>query len=235
MLCRYGLLSPALWTLIMGLISHGGQGAEAWENALAGMKLAAYPKGIGETPLLLHETNCISLLLKSFKSNAVVKCMVVLPDTTDELYLRHNFKATRLSTAATLLETISVLTNHSNIRVQFRAPFLLLYAAHDFTTATVQVTDAKTWNEIQNVSHSESWLLEDYDWDRIQPKLQKVLNVKINPKFDSVDSYHFYRHSLAGYNLTGPELIEALALTGKTKVSINKNNVVFELDQRMLR
>lgn len=207
------------------ILSHSTQAADVWETALAEMKLATNAAS-------LHETNCIPLLLASFKPNPVVKCMVFLPDTTDEIYLRHNVRVKLSPPSPTLLETISALTNQSPIRVQFRAPFLLFYAARDFTIPVIQITDTNTWQKIQKISPIASFAFKDSDWSRIQPRLQKLVKTKITPWSTSVDSYHFYRHNLVGHDLTGAELIEAVALAGKTTVSVRKKTVAFELDQR---
>ena len=50
----------------------------------------------------------------------------------------------------------------------------------------------------------------------------------------SHDSFHFFRHSFAEFDLNGWEALEAAAMAGKTKFTVKKNMVVFDLDDRSL-
>ncbi len=49
----------------------------------------------------------------------------------------------------------------------------------------------------------------------------------------SSDSWHFYRHTLAGWNLTGWEALEAIALAGKTRFTVERKELVFGGDTRV--
>ena len=75
---------------------------------------------------VLNETNCVPLLLRSFRSNDVVKGIVFMPGATDEFFFFHKAKATLTNPSPTLLDAVSALTNQTEIRADFRPPLLLL-------------------------------------------------------------------------------------------------------------
>ena len=65
--------------------------------------------------------------------------------------------------------------------------------------------------------------------------------MEILPAKYSPDSWHFYRHSFAGWDLNGWEALQAVLLAGKTTCHIEKQGglslrrtvIVFEQDRRM--
>ncbi len=67
----------------------------------------------------------------------------------------------------------------------------------------------------------------------MQPTLKKALKMDIRPWRSSYDTWHFYRHSFAGWNMTGWEALETVALAGKTTVTVIRNRIVFEGDDRV--
>src|SRR5262245_47965275 len=95
--------------------------AESWPEALARMPLPA-----GTTHL--NRTNCAEVLLPALKSNTVVKALIFMPGSTDELYFFRRAQATLSGTNLSLLDAIVALTNQTHIRVAFHAPFLLLHS-----------------------------------------------------------------------------------------------------------
>src|SRR5204863_4236167 len=84
-------------------------------------------------------------------------------------------------------------------------------------------------------------LYNDRDWDTIQPILRKTLKAEILPAKYSSDSWHFYRHSFAGWNLNAWEALEAVVFAGKTTCRIEKQGglslrrtlIIFEQDRRV--
>jgi hypothetical protein len=84
-------------------------------------------------------------------------------------------------------------------------------------------------------------LYNDRDWDFMQPILKRTLKADVRPWRYRYDSWHFYRHSLAGWNLNGWEALQAVALAGKTQLTIERKGglafgrklIVFEGDERV--
>jgi hypothetical protein len=72
----------------------------------------------------------------------------------------------------------------------------------------------------------------DRDWDFIRPALGKSLRIGLRPWPRSQDSWHFYRHSFAVWNLTGWEALECTALAGETAITVRRNQAVFVPDTR---
>ena len=68
-------------------------------------------------------------------------------------------------------------------------------------------------------------------------KLLKVMKKRIGPTLmpyeGTSDSWHFYRHTFASWNLSQWETLEACALAGKTKFTVLRNGVIFQLDSRI--
>src|SRR6516162_9933531 len=66
----------SVWMAVLGA-SVSAQ--ETWQSALSRMPLETK---VGE----LNRTNCVTLMLGAFQSNAIVKALVFMPGATDELY-----------------------------------------------------------------------------------------------------------------------------------------------------
>jgi hypothetical protein len=195
---------------------------QEWQTALSRMPLGA---GIRE----LNETNCVAVMLRAFRSNAVVKGLVFLPGATDEFYLVHRAKAQLAQASPTLLDAVAALANQTRIRATFQAPLLLLHTTEDRLQPAVQTLDARTVEKLKRRS-LPSLLCIDRDWEYVQPLLKWPLKLEVRPWQRSADSYHFYRHNFVGYGLSGWEALEATALAGKTRFTVTRKRVVFEMD-----
>ena len=204
------------------LVAHG---EESWQTALAQMPL-------GTNVSQLNRTNCVALLLQAFQSNQVVKALVFMPGATDEFYMFRRAKAELPEPAASLLEAVSALTNQTRIRATFRAPLLLLHTDEDFLTPLVTIENPPTVERLKKRPFLPHVLYNDRDWDSLQGDLKWTLKIELRPWRYSQGSWHFYRHSFAGWNLTGWEALEAAALAGKSKFTVRHNQVVFEPDRR---
>ena len=62
-------------------------------------------------------------------------------------------------------------------------------------------------------------LHNDRDWDFLQPILTKTLKADIQPGAHTYESYHFYRHSFAAWNLTGEALRDVFDPKGLVSVT----------------
>ena len=200
--------------------------AEDWQSALAAMPLRTR---ITE----LNRTNCVEVMLQAFQSNQIVKALVFMPGATDEFYMFHRAKARLLNPNSSLLDAVAALTNQTLIRATFHPPLLLLHTEEDPLEPLIRIADQPTAEKLRRRNFPAHVLYNDRDWDALQPLLKKALKVDIRPWRYSYDTYHFYRHSLAGWGLNGWEALEAIALAGKTKVSVESRRVIFEGDERV--
>jgi hypothetical protein len=211
--------------IIRGIMPSAVSAADSWPQMLAEMPLK-------ETVSELNRTNCVEIMLGAFKSNSLVKALIFMPGATDEFYLFRRASARLRNPAATLLDAVSALTNQTNIRASFRAPLLLLHTDEDPLEPDEIIRDERTGDKLRSalVPHL---VCNDKDWDYLQPLLKQALKVALRPWRYSTDSWHFYRHSFASWNLTGFEALETAALAGKSKFTIRRNEVDFEVDPRV--
>lgn len=199
---------------------------EPWQTALAGMPLRT---NVTE----LNKTNSIPLLLSSFRENETVKALIFMPGATDEIYFFNRVVAQLTDyETPTLLDAVTALTNQTLLRATFHAPFLLLHSAEDPLQPLFKIEHEPTAVRLRQKKFDKQVLYFDRDWDFLHPLLSFHLDTKFLPPTKSMDSWHFYRHSLAGWNLTGWEAMEAISLAGKTTFTIYKRKVVMAGDKR---
>ena len=198
---------------------------ESWQTVLSKMPLPA-----NSPPL--NRDNGMSLLLGAFQSNDVVKALIFLPGVSDDFFLINRDKPKLNIAASNLFQTITALTNATEVRATFRKPFLLLHTARDHLEPHSSIEHSKTAEKLQQQRHWPHLVLNDTHWERLQPALKKNLRIKVLPDAESADAWHFNRHSFAGWNLTDWELITALSLTGKTSFTVQKDRITFQVDSR---
>jgi hypothetical protein len=211
--------SVLLLVLASSMAANLARAAEtSWQSAIAAMPLS--------TPTSeLNRTNAARILLGSFQSNHVVKALVLQPGATDEFYFFKRATASLTAPAPTLLDAVTALTNQTRIRATFRPPFLLLHTVEDPTKPLVVVKDAGLVEQLKRTPFVPHALYNDRDWDHVQPILTRTLGVKFYPPTQSMESWHFFRHAMAGWNLSGWEALEAVSLAGKTKCTVRRSKV----------
>jgi hypothetical protein len=69
----------------------------------------------------------------------------------------------------------------------------------------------------------------DAHWERMQPALERALGRAVRPQGASTGAWHFNRHNLVGWNLTGWELLEAISLTGGTEITVQNRGIDFQI------
>ena len=228
--CARGLAATLLACLVFATMPLPA--AETWQEALARMPL---PPNVAE----LTRTNVAEVLLTALQSNRTVKALVLLPGATDEFYffLRAHVRLT--NSAPTLLGAVVALTNQTQIRATFRAPMLLLHTAEDPTTPQVVVESEATARHLREKPFLTHFAYNDQDWDFVQPILDHALPGRFTgwpvvlPPPKSADSWHFFRHTIAGWGLSCWEATEALSLANKTVVTVKKRSMIFEGDTRI--
>jgi len=199
--------------------------AEPWQAALARMPL-------NTNVTQLNRTNCVGVMLRAFQSNDVVKALVFMPGATDEFYFFRRARADVAKHPASLLDAVAALTNQTVIRATFRPPMLLLHTSEDLLDPVIRVEHQPTADKLKQRKFVAHGVYDDRDWDAMWPVLKKTLRADFRPWPRLTDSWHFYRHSFAAWNLTGWEALEAITSAGQTTATIRRKRVVFELDTR---
>ena len=220
-------------TFALLLVALTGTASEPWQLALQRMPL-------GTTATELNRTNCVEVLLRALQSNNVVKALVFMPGATDEFYMFPRARASLAPGPRSLLDGITALTNQTYIRATFRPPMLLLHTDEDPLEPLIRIEDEPAAMKLRQIHFVPHALYNDRDWDFLQPILRRKLKADIRPERYRYDTWHFYRHSFAGWNLNGWEVLEATALAGKTRFTVRQKrglgrsiSVLFEGDERV--
>ncbi|HMJ24873.1 MAG TPA: hypothetical protein VK475_03560 [Pyrinomonadaceae bacterium] len=190
----------------------------------------------------LNRSNCVDIMLRAFQSNDVVKALIFMPGATDEFYMFRRAKADLTNAAPSLLDAVSALTNQTLIRVTFHPPLLLLHTDEDPLEPMIEVEYQALAEKLKQSHFVGHVFFNDRDWDFIQPILKSTFKMNVRPWRYSYDSWHFYRHSFAGWALTGWEALESVALAGKTRFSVRgkpgfslqRPQLIFHYDARVL-
>jgi hypothetical protein len=212
-------------SLVFVLLALAAQANDSWHSALSKMPLSA-------NVTQLNRINCVDVMLRAFQSNDVVKALIFMPGATDEFYFFRRAKAVLTNESPTLLHALQALTNQTLIRATFRPPMLLLHTAEDPLGPLFHIEDWGAEERLRRLRFVPHALYNDRDWDYLLPILSKRLKTRFLPYRNTRDSWHFFRHSFAGWNLTGREVLEAVSLAGKTTFTVQKRRVIFEGDTR---
>src|SRR5437899_2496998 len=203
-----------------------GRAAQDWQSVLSHMPI---PPQVAE----LNRTNCVEVMLRAFQSNDSVRALIFMPGATDEFYMFRRAKAELTNRSPSLLDAVAALTNQTLIRATFHAPLLLLHTEEDPLEPLIRIEHQPTAEKLKRRRFVPQMLCNDRDWDFVQPILKQTLKVDIRPWRRSYDTWHFYRHSLAAWGLSGWEGLEAVALAGKTGFTVQRRRVLFEGDERV--
>jgi hypothetical protein len=198
---------------------------ENWQNALSQMPLTV---NVAE----LNRTNCVPLMLDSFQSNGVVKALVFMPGATDELYFFRRAHATLTNSNPSLLDAVTALTNQTYIQATFQPPLLLLHTTEDALDGFAAVKNESTAAKLRQRLVPDRVIFNDADWGNLTSALHKKLSVGLRPDPDAPETWHFYRHSFAACGVTQWEMLETIALAGKTTFTVNWLTVEFQPDAR---
>ncbi len=199
----------------------------SWQEEFAKMPLT-------EKVSVLDRHNCVRILLHSFQRNAAVQALIFMPGATDEFYFFRRAEARLTNGAPTLLDAVVALTNQTYLRATVVPPFLLLHTAEDPLEPIAVVEDHHTADRIKRHRFEKQAVYNDRPWDYVEPILAFEVDTHITPRVGSHDSWHFFRHSFAAFDLDGWDALRAVALAGKTKFTVKKRLIVFEGDTRTL-
>ena len=201
-------------------------GAEDWVSALAGMSSST------NVPWLTR-TNCAQAMFGMLRADPTVKAIVFMPGATDELYFFHRVSARLTNAQPTLLDAVAALTNQSPLRVTFHAPLLLIYSDEDVLEPDIKVEHPATVEKLKESRIPGRQEFLDQDWKAVRDHLQRKISAGISPLNRFAITRHFYRHTYTGWNLSAWETLEATALAGKTRLTVRRNHIEFDLDERI--
>ena len=212
--------------LLLLAASQGVFAGEPWQEALARMPLGC--RNVTE----LNRTNCVPLMLDAFQSNGVVKALIFMPGATDELCFFRRAHATLTNANPSLLDAVTALTNQTFIQATFQPPLLLLHTTEDSLDGFATVKNKSTAAKLHQRLVPGRVQLEDADWGVVRSTLKGKLNIGLRPFENAMESWHFYRHDFAACGVTDWEMLETLALAGKTTFTVNWLTADFQPDRR---
>ena len=226
-LLAIGMKYLTKWTGLILLLaaSQGASAGEPWQDALGRMPLGA---GVTE----LNRTNCVPLMLDAFRSNGVVKALIFMPGATDELYFFRRARAMLTNANPSLLDAVMALTNQTYIQATFQPPLLLLHTTEDSLDGFATVKNEPTAAKLHQRLVPGRVQLEDADWGVVRSTLKGKLSVGLRPFENATETWHFYRHDFAACGVTDWEMLETLALAGKTTFTVNWLTAEFQPDRR---
>jgi hypothetical protein len=199
---------------------------ESWPSALGRMSM--------DSPVAsLNQSNCAQLLLGGFQSNATVKALIFMPGATDELWFFRRVQVTMTNAKPSLFDAVVALTNQSPLRATFLPPFLLIHSDEDVLELAVTIQHARTVEKLKAGKPIPHLWAMDRDWNQLLAMIKKPISATLLPYRGTRESWHFYRHTFAGWNLTPWESLEAAARAGKTRFTVWRGTVVFEVDPRI--
>ena len=179
-----------------------------------------------------NRTNCLPLMLHAFQSNGVVKALIFMPGATDELYFFRRARPVLTHRSPSLLDAVAALTNQTHIQATFQPPLLLLHTTEDPLNVIATVKDESTAAKLRGRIEPARVLVMDADWDGVRTALKGKLGVGLRPFPNVLDTWHFYRHNFVACGATDWEMLETLALAGKTTFTVNWLTADFKSDRR---
>jgi hypothetical protein len=198
---------------------------ESWQDALSQMPLGAGVTNLGRT-------NAIPAILNAFQSNSVVKALIFMPGAADEFVFLRRAHATLTKANPSVMDAIAALTNQTYIQAKFRPPFLLLYTTQDVLEPTNVVKSKSAQARLQARVVPAHMVFCDSNWDGTRRAVAGKLSVRVLPFSNSPDSSHFWPNNFATYDLTQWELLEAVALSGKTMFTLHWLTAHYQSDTR---
>jgi len=220
--------TPARIVFLVCALAANSFAQESWQSALSRMPLGVTP---GETTEL-NRTNCVALMLDAFQSNTVVKALIFMPGATDELYFFRRAHATLTNAAPSLRDAVTALTNQTYIQAAFRPPLLVLHTTEDSLDGLAGARNEPATAKLRQRCVPGFVRLIDADWDAVRAKVNPKLSVGLRPFSGAPATWHFYRHNFAACGVTDWEMLETLALAGKTTFTVNGRTARFEPDLR---
>jgi hypothetical protein len=204
--------------LILFLVCWTAAGQE-WRDALAKMPVKA-------KSIHVYQTEPVELVLKSFRPTAEMRGVVLMPAAADQIYF-FDWGTVELPPEASLLDALNALEKQAQLRFTFVAPFLLIHLDRDTPSDPLSIQGDVSAKFAARKKKGKVYYL-DRPYDQILPALEWVTRLPAEPDARSTASWHFYRLSFVGYDLSAPDYLRAMAYGTKTSVAVEPKRVVFK-------
>lgn len=193
---------------------------EAWIETLKGTPCPT-------NAIRVHLTEPVELILTSFRPEGDFRGVVLCPSASDDLYF-FDWGAVKLEgTNPTLWDALQAITAKARLKLTFAAPFLLIHAERDKLAEPIVVGKEANIEKLAAKIPGRTYYL-DRPWDKLHAQMKKLTGRKILPKQTDSESWHYYRLSFVGYELSTLEFLRAVAYGAKTKVTIEKRVIIFK-------
>lgn len=194
--------------------------AEDWQTALS---KTPFPG----TSFKAHLTEPPDLLMKNYQPYGEFRGIVLLPGAADHIYFFDWGRLFLREEKPTLLDMIRTLTNRTGLKLSFNAPFLLIHNTNDVVADPLTIADDGAAANLKARVSKNRVYYRDRPYDQILPTIEKFLGVTCLPAATNQVNWHFYRNTYSGEQLTGLEVLRAMAWTMQTTVRLEKDKAVF--------
>jgi hypothetical protein len=208
-------------TLLAALLVCLGIHAEDWQTAFAKIPIRV-------TNFPAHLTPPVELILTNFQPTAEIRGVILMPGAADRLYF-FDWGQIVLPLNPTLLDAIAALTNKADLRVFVAPPFLLIGMQYDDPRDPLTVDPNISLEKLklnERKKPGRTYFI-DRPYDNVLPQIEKVAHLRPKPSRSDPASWHYYRLSFVGYDLTGAECLRAIAYGTKTSVRVQKRRALF--------
>lgn len=209
---------PTILLLLLLVLSVSAQ-AQDWRETLAKTPFS-------KTTFQAYRTEPVELILKSFKPAGELRGVILMPSAADQLYF-FDWGKVELNESPTLLEALNALTNKAQMQYTFVAPFLLIHMPRDTTSDPLTMAEDASVKLAKRKKKGRVQVL-DRPYNRVLPALKELTGLNNVPDQRDPASWHYYRLSFVGHDLTALELLRAIAYGTKTSVHVEKKRVVFK-------
>jgi hypothetical protein len=193
--------------------------AQDWREALAKTPFS-------KSSFQAYRTEPVELILKSFKPAGEMRGVILMPSAADQLYF-FDWGKIELGASPSLLDALNALTNKTQALYSFVSPFLLIHMPRDTTSDPLTMADDAPQKISKRKKKGRVQVL-DRPYNRVLPALKDLTGLNYVPDQRDPASWHYYRLSFVGHDLTAPELLRAIAYGTKTSVRVEKKRVVFQ-------
>lgn len=205
-------MKALLAALFVCISIHG----EDWESAFARIPIRVQNFAV-------HLTPPVELILTNFQPTAEIRAVVLMPGAADRLYF-FDWGQADLGPNPTLLDAIAAITNKADLRVIIQPPFLLIGRSYDDPSDPVSMAADVRLDKLKLDTRKlagRTYIL-DRPYDRLVPQAEKLTRLRVKPSRRDPASWHYYRVSIIGYDLTAHEFLQALGYATKTSVIIDR-------------
>jgi hypothetical protein len=179
--------------------------------------------------ITLARSNIVRVVLESFRSNEVVKAIVVSPGVIDDLHLINRDAPALKIDARTVADALARLTNCSSSRLEFTNSIVHWRTETERSRPEIVVAAGSPLSASLARGYSLPQVLWiDAHWEKVQPQLKKSLRLSLRPPADADAAWHFERVNIAAAGLNDWEIVRAVAQSTGTRIVIRKRTLTFE-------